>query len=177
MLGSDTLASRGSRHSPRAAWCAASRRLITSIRSATVVLQGSRGGARSRRPASTVHHTYSSWCTRICVAPSHRRHPVASDCSSSSSTTRVALCGSSYWRPRIRLQRPSSSSRRTQKQRRGRKLGTLRTDRGGEFTARAFGEYCAEQGIQRHLTAPYTPSRTGWWRGATRPCWAWPGAC
>ncbi|RLN27572.1 hypothetical protein C2845_PM05G34840 [Panicum miliaceum] len=43
----------------------------------------------------------------------------------------------------------------------GRKLGTLRTDRGGEFTARAFGEYCAGQGIQRHLTAPYTPQQNG----------------
>ena len=30
----------------------------------------------------------------------------------------------------------------------GHKLGTLRTDRGGEFTVRAFGEYCAGQGIQ-----------------------------
>ena len=43
----------------------------------------------------------------------------------------------------------------------GHKLGTLRTDRGGEFTARAFGEYCAGQGIQRHLTASYTPQQNG----------------
>jgi transposase InsO family protein len=41
----------------------------------------------------------------------------------------------------------------------GRKLGTLCTDRGGEFTARTFMEYCAEQGVQRHLTAPYTPQQ------------------
>ncbi|WVZ91493.1 hypothetical protein U9M48_037657 [Paspalum notatum var. saurae] len=41
----------------------------------------------------------------------------------------------------------------------GGKLGTLRTDRGGKFTAHAFAEYCAEQGIQRHLTAPYTPQQ------------------
>jgi transposase InsO family protein len=39
----------------------------------------------------------------------------------------------------------------------GRRLGTLRTDHGGEFTAHAFGVYCAEQGIQRHLTTPYSP--------------------
>jgi transposase InsO family protein len=39
----------------------------------------------------------------------------------------------------------------------GRKLRTLRTDRSGEFTAHAFAEYCAEHGIQRHLTASYTP--------------------
>ena len=43
----------------------------------------------------------------------------------------------------------------------GERLGTLRTDRGGEFTARAFMEYCANQGIQRHLTAPYTPQQNG----------------
>jgi transposase InsO family protein len=43
----------------------------------------------------------------------------------------------------------------------GRRLGTLRTDRGGEFTAHAFGVYCAEQGIQRHLTAPYSPQQNG----------------
>jgi len=40
----------------------------------------------------------------------------------------------------------------------GRKLRTLRTDRGGEFTAHA---YYAEHGIQRHLTAPYTPQLNG----------------
>ena len=43
----------------------------------------------------------------------------------------------------------------------GRKLGTLRTDRGGEFSSRAFGEYCAMEGVQRHLTAPYTPQQNG----------------
>jgi transposase InsO family protein len=43
----------------------------------------------------------------------------------------------------------------------GRKLDTLRTDHGGEFTAKDFGEYCAGQGIQRHLTAPYTPQQNG----------------
>jgi hypothetical protein len=43
----------------------------------------------------------------------------------------------------------------------GHKLGTLRTDRGGEFTVKDFGEYCAGQGIQRHLTAPYTPQQNG----------------
>ena len=43
----------------------------------------------------------------------------------------------------------------------GERLGTLRTDRRGEFTARAFMEFCADQGIQRHLTAPYTPQQNG----------------
>ena len=43
----------------------------------------------------------------------------------------------------------------------GERLGTLRTDRGGEFTARAFLEFCADQGIQCHLTAPYTPQQNG----------------
>jgi uncharacterized protein (DUF2164 family) len=39
----------------------------------------------------------------------------------------------------------------------GRKMGMLRTDRGGEFIVHTLGDYCAEQGIQRHTTAPYTP--------------------
>jgi transposase InsO family protein len=43
----------------------------------------------------------------------------------------------------------------------GHKLGTLRTDRGGELTAQAFMEYCAGKGVQRHLTALYTPQHNG----------------
>ena len=43
----------------------------------------------------------------------------------------------------------------------GRRLSTLRTDRGGEFTAGAFADHCAKEGIQRHLTAPYTPQQNG----------------
>jgi transposase InsO family protein len=37
-----------------------------------------------------------------------------------------------------------------------RKLGTLRTDRGGEFTVHRFIEHCVEHGVQRHFTAPYS---------------------
>ena len=33
----------------------------------------------------------------------------------------------------------------------------LRTDRGGEFTSGSFTAYCAELGVERHLTAPYSP--------------------
>jgi transposase InsO family protein len=36
-------------------------------------------------------------------------------------------------------------------------MGTLCTDRGGEFTVRMFGDFCAEHGIQHHHTVPYTP--------------------
>ncbi|WVZ83650.1 hypothetical protein U9M48_030778 [Paspalum notatum var. saurae] len=43
----------------------------------------------------------------------------------------------------------------------GRKLRALRTDRGGEFTAVTFGEYCAEKGVHRQLTAPYSPQQNG----------------
>lgn len=35
----------------------------------------------------------------------------------------------------------------------------FRTDRGGEFTSNAFQKYCEEYGIQRQLTAPYTPQQ------------------
>jgi transposase InsO family protein len=41
----------------------------------------------------------------------------------------------------------------------GRTIGTLRTNRGGEFTARSFADHCTKQGMQRHLTAPYTPEQ------------------
>jgi hypothetical protein len=43
----------------------------------------------------------------------------------------------------------------------GRKLKVLRTDRGGEFTSVEFGEHCARCGVQRQLTAPYTPQQNG----------------
>jgi transposase InsO family protein len=43
----------------------------------------------------------------------------------------------------------------------GRKIGMLHMDRGGEFTARSFIEHCSKQGVQRHLTAPYTPKQNG----------------
>jgi len=37
----------------------------------------------------------------------------------------------------------------------------LRTDRGGEYTSKEFAEFCNEQGIQRQLTASYTPQQNG----------------
>lgn len=40
-------------------------------------------------------------------------------------------------------------------------IKTLRTDRGGELTSNEFNSYCEEHGIQRHLTAPYTPQQNG----------------
>ncbi|WVZ61704.1 hypothetical protein U9M48_011534 [Paspalum notatum var. saurae] len=43
----------------------------------------------------------------------------------------------------------------------GRKLLALCTDRGGEFTSTQFTEYCAELGVGRQLTAPYTPQQNG----------------
>jgi transposase InsO family protein len=45
----------------------------------------------------------------------------------------------------------------------GRKLKVLRTDRrgGGEFTSVEFGEYCTNRGLQRQLTAPYSPQQNG----------------
>lgn len=43
----------------------------------------------------------------------------------------------------------------------GRKLRLLRTDRGGEFTVATFATYCAEEGVGRQLTAPYSPQQNG----------------
>jgi transposase InsO family protein len=39
----------------------------------------------------------------------------------------------------------------------GRKLKVLRTDNGGEFTVAEFAAYCADEGIKRHFSAPYSP--------------------
>uniref|UniRef100_A0A0A8ZV83 Integrase catalytic domain-containing protein n=1 Tax=Arundo donax TaxID=35708 RepID=A0A0A8ZV83_ARUDO len=41
----------------------------------------------------------------------------------------------------------------------GKKLWVLRTDRGSEFTLVEFGRYCAEHGVERHLTEPYSPQQ------------------
>jgi transposase InsO family protein len=38
----------------------------------------------------------------------------------------------------------------------GRRIGTLHSDRGREFTACGFIEHYSKHGVQRHLTAPYT---------------------
>jgi transposase InsO family protein len=43
----------------------------------------------------------------------------------------------------------------------GRKLKTLRTDRGGEFNSVDFASHLADLGVQRHLTAPYSPQQNG----------------
>lgn len=43
----------------------------------------------------------------------------------------------------------------------GTTIKTLRTDRGGEFTSAEFNSFCEENGIQRHLTAPYSPQQNG----------------
>ena len=39
----------------------------------------------------------------------------------------------------------------------GKKLRVLRNDHGGEFTSVEFAAYCADQGVMRHHTAPYSP--------------------
>ncbi|WVZ95284.1 LOW QUALITY PROTEIN: hypothetical protein U9M48_041069 [Paspalum notatum var. saurae] len=43
----------------------------------------------------------------------------------------------------------------------GKKLRLLWTDRGGEFISMEFGQYCAEVGVERHLSAPYSPQQNG----------------
>ena len=43
----------------------------------------------------------------------------------------------------------------------GLKIKTLRSDRGGEFTLDEFSKYYLEHGIKRQLTAPYSPQQNG----------------
>jgi transposase InsO family protein len=37
----------------------------------------------------------------------------------------------------------------------------LRTDNGGEFTVAEFASYCADDDVQRHYSAPYSPQQNG----------------
>lgn len=41
------------------------------------------------------------------------------------------------------------------------KVKVFRTDRGGEFNSNDFIMYCEAEGIERHLTTPYTPQQNG----------------
>jgi transposase InsO family protein len=41
------------------------------------------------------------------------------------------------------------------------KLKALRTDQGGEFKSNEFKAFCEAHGIQRYLTAPYSPQQNG----------------
>ncbi len=40
-------------------------------------------------------------------------------------------------------------------------IGTLRSDRGGEYTSASFIDYCNTHGISRQLTAGYSPHQNG----------------
>ena len=40
-------------------------------------------------------------------------------------------------------------------------IKTIHSDRGGEYTSREFEEYCKNEGIQKQLTARYTPQQNG----------------
>jgi transposase InsO family protein len=40
-----------------------------------------------------------------------------------------------------------------------RKLRVLRIDNDSEFTAAEFASYCADEGVQRHYSAPYSPQQ------------------
>jgi hypothetical protein len=43
----------------------------------------------------------------------------------------------------------------------GRRLGILCTDHGGEFTTCVFLDHYIKEGIQHHLTAPFSPEHNG----------------
>ena len=40
-------------------------------------------------------------------------------------------------------------------------IQTLRSDNGGEYTSKAFNEFCRNHGIQRQFSTPYTPQQNG----------------
>jgi transposase InsO family protein len=41
----------------------------------------------------------------------------------------------------------------------GRKIKTMRSDNGGEYTSKAFKDFCAGVGIKRELIVPYNPQQ------------------
>ncbi len=43
----------------------------------------------------------------------------------------------------------------------GRKLKTLRTDNGGEYTSREFTAYLKKEGVRHEFTVPKTPQQNG----------------
>ena len=55
----------------------------------------------------------------------------------------------------------------------GHKLRVLRTDNGGEFTAAELASYCADEGIQHHYSAPYSPQQNGIIERDNQT-WGWP---
>ena len=40
------------------------------------------------------------------------------------------------------------------------RIKTLRSDNGGEYTSNEFEAFCKEEGIKRELTTPYNPQHT-----------------
>ena len=43
----------------------------------------------------------------------------------------------------------------------GRKNQVLRSNNGGEYTSKEFDALCAQEGVKRQLTVPYTPQQNG----------------
>ena len=43
----------------------------------------------------------------------------------------------------------------------GYKVGSIRTDNGGEYTSESFRQVCVEKGIKHQLTNPHTPEQNG----------------
>ena len=43
----------------------------------------------------------------------------------------------------------------------GRRLKVLLFDNGGEYTSKAFEDYCSSKGVRHETSVPYTPQRNG----------------
>ena len=57
----------------------------------------------------------------------------------------------------------SKSSRFLWKTALKKRIKTLRSDNGGEFTSGEFNDCCKEAGIKRELTIPYNPQQNDVW--------------
>ncbi|RLN39601.1 hypothetical protein C2845_PM01G10330 [Panicum miliaceum] len=141
-------------------WYVGCRTLIMSIRCATAAWRGSRGGARSRRRRSGGRRTFSVWCTGTSADQWRRRR--RGNCyflllvDDLSRYMWLCLLASKDQAPAAIRRFKAAAEVES-----GRKLKVLRTDRGWEFTSVEFGAYCAEEGVQRQLTPPYSPQQNG----------------
>ena len=119
----------------------------------------SKGGCRSQRRPSIARWTLSSSSMAISVGQS--RQP---------QTGRYFLllmddCSRYMWLQLLTSKDKAAMAIKKFKTRvkvdSGKKLCVLRTDRSGEFTSMEFAAYCADQGVVRHHTAPYSSQQNG----------------
>ncbi|KAL4388255.1 hypothetical protein GQ457_09G011180 [Hibiscus cannabinus] len=70
-------------------------------------------------------------------------------------------CGCMYWQQKGDSFQAFKNFKSLMENKTEYKIGTLRTDRGGEFLSMKFTQFCETKGIERYLTAPHSPQKNG----------------